>query len=283
MDQTPPDGSPDLLTLCEDETNIDPKVWIEYANKFPPKPGNKTGAEGMGLLPFRVWQLYDEMVNAIKVKKDQVAFMVAAGALAHYVGDACQPLHISYFHHGDPDNPVTKSVTHQTGKHKGETDEVNLSAGVHEDYEQTMFRNDTGGEVQDQLTSALKNARQGKLVTSGREAAAATVKLMRSTFNTVQPKDICSAYDDALKSEMAKADILAMLWKKFGNRTVNVMEGGCKLLALLWASAWEQGGGDKVFKADLKACAQGDLAALYNKKSTCSSYLLTQIGSHLSK
>jgi hypothetical protein len=283
MDQTPPDGSPDLLTLCEDEANIIPDVWIKYANNFPPKPGNKTGAEGMGLLPFRVWQLYDEMVNAIKVKKDQVAFLVAAGALAHYVGDACQPLHISYLHHGDPNHPVTKEVTHQTGKHKGETDTVNLSAGVHEDYEQTMFRNDTGSEVQDQLTSALKNARQGKLVTSGRQAAAATVEMMRSTFNTIQPKDICSAYDDALRSEMAKADMLAMLWKKFGTRTITVMEGGCKLLALLWASAWEQGGGDKIFKDNSKACAQEALATLYNKKTTCPSYLLTQIGSHLSK
>ena len=30
-------------------------------------------------------------------------FVCAAGILSHYVGDACQPLHISYLFNGDPD------------------------------------------------------------------------------------------------------------------------------------------------------------------------------------
>ncbi len=33
-------------------------------------------------------------------------FVCAAGILSHYVGDACQPLHISYMFNGDPDHKV---------------------------------------------------------------------------------------------------------------------------------------------------------------------------------
>jgi hypothetical protein len=58
----------------------------------------------MGLLPFRVWQIYDAMVDFVK-NGERDKFVCAAGVLAHYVGDACQPLHISFLHHGDPDHP----------------------------------------------------------------------------------------------------------------------------------------------------------------------------------
>ena len=33
---------------------------------------------------------------------DTTRFLAGAGILAHYVGDACQPLHASYLHHGVP-------------------------------------------------------------------------------------------------------------------------------------------------------------------------------------
>ena len=108
----------------------------------------------MGLLPFRVWQLYDAMVDALdEGSKDK--FLCAAGTLAHYIGDSCQPLHISYLHHGDPDHPVTRIVKHTRGKKAGTSDTVNDSANVHEDYEQTMFRNDTGETVKTKLEAQL--------------------------------------------------------------------------------------------------------------------------------
>jgi hypothetical protein len=44
MDPIPPDGSPDLLTLCKDEDNVDPDVWIDYANKFPAKTARRLQA-----------------------------------------------------------------------------------------------------------------------------------------------------------------------------------------------------------------------------------------------
>ena len=286
MDQTPPDSSPDLLTLCKNDDNVDPDVWIDYANKFPAKTANQPAAYDMGLLPFRVWQLYDAMVAALNGKGKEadrkIAFLCAAGTLAHYIGDSCQPLHISYLHHGDPDDFVTKTVNHVKGKKAGTSEEVNVSQGVHEDYEQTMFRNDTGETVKEKLAAAVKGytPKAGALVEGGKAAAVATVKGMQSTFDAIAPRDIVDAYDDGLRSEMSKGDLLSMLWDKFGDKTVEVMAEGSKLLALLWESAWEEGNGDKTI-TNLSACDQGDLSEYYVKKTNLTSYRLTQIKAHL--
>jgi hypothetical protein len=285
MDQAPPDGSPDLLTLCKsDDSNVSPDVWIDYANKFPAKTENKTAAYDMGLLPFRVWQLYYAMVDALngkgKEKDRKVAFLCAAGTLAHYIGDSCQPLHISYLHHGDPDNFVTKTVNHVRGKKAGTSEEVNVSQNVHEDYEQTMFRNDTGETVKTRLSAVVDGYRPESLIKGGKAAAIATVAGMQSTFETIAPRDIVDAYDDGLRSELSKGDLLSMLWEKFGDKTVDVMAEGSKLLALLWESAWKEGSSDKAF-ADLSACDQGDLSEYYDKKTNLTSYRLTEIKPHL--
>jgi hypothetical protein len=280
MDQDPPDGTPTLLELCKDPNNVVPAVWIEYARKFPPKKGSKDAAAEMGLLPFRVWQLYDAMVEFVKAgQRDE--FICAAGTLAHYMGDACQPLHISFLHHGDPDNPVTKTVEHTRGKKAGTSEEVNVSQGVHEDYEQTMFKGQQGETMKTRLQTALgRSSANGALVRGGHEAAVRTVELMRNTFNTIQPADICKAYDAALRDDQSKSQILSTLWRTFGADTVKVMADGCRHLALLWESAWEEGTGDSNL-ADLGASSPDDLKSLYNKKDFLQSFLLTEIGNHL--
>lgn len=53
----------------------------------------------MGLLPFRVAQLYGVIVESLQGDKLEAA-LCAAGTMAHYVGDACQPLHVSKYHDG---------------------------------------------------------------------------------------------------------------------------------------------------------------------------------------
>jgi hypothetical protein len=94
MDQPDPgNGNKTLLQLCKDENNIDPNFWLGYYARV--------GDTERGLLPFRVWQFFDEMVDAAN-HKDATRFVAAAGICAHYVGDACQPLHISYMFNGEP-------------------------------------------------------------------------------------------------------------------------------------------------------------------------------------
>jgi len=201
-------GPPTLLELCDDPDNVAPDVWIDYARKFPPKKKGEDPAKEMVLLPFRVWQIYDAMVGFLKAgQRDE--FVCAAGVLAHYVGDACQPLHISFLHHGDPDNPVT-TTTHTSGKKAGQTEPVNLSFGVHEDYEQTMFRDRHGNahegeDLKSQLQALLnRGASNGALVEGGREAGIATVEMMKQTFETIAPKELCDAYDAPFRMVLQK-------------------------------------------------------------------------------
>jgi hypothetical protein len=99
---------------------------------------------------------------------------------------------------------------------------------------------------------------------------------MQSTFDTIAPRGIVDACDDGLRNEMSKADLLSMLWEKFGDKTVEVMAEGSKLLALLWESAWKEGNGHRAF-SELGACDPGDLSDYYDKKTHLASYKLTEI------
>ncbi len=277
MDETPPGGGPTLLQLCKQDPakNITPDVWIEHARKFPHKPGgSKDAAKDMGLLPFRVWQIFDEMVGFVRAG-DAVSYLCAAGVLAHYVGDACQPLHISYLHHGDPAHPVNRTVTHKDGT----TDTVDASGDVHEDYEQNMFKGQHGEDMKTLLHQSLA-ASAAKPVADGRAAAARTVALMQSTFDRINPRRIVKFYDDALEAGKTKPEILDALWQKFNKDTVAVMAGGCRLLALLWRSAWDAGGGDQKIKK-IGELDRPDLIACYKPKSFLTSYWLTEVGAHL--
>src|SRR5439155_2744617 len=88
-----------LLEKCRKNPSAitDVQVWIDYFADAKVKEL----VDGPGLLPFRVWQIYEQLVGFAHAGQNK-EFVAAAGIVAHYVGDACQPLHISYFHHGDP-------------------------------------------------------------------------------------------------------------------------------------------------------------------------------------
>jgi hypothetical protein len=91
-------GGKTLLDRCvEDQQNIAASVWKEYFDGFAE---NGVGPDE-GALPFRVWQIWEAMVAYLK-KGDVLRFVAGAGVMAHYVGDASQPLHCSYLHHGKP-------------------------------------------------------------------------------------------------------------------------------------------------------------------------------------
>src|SRR6185295_1501774 len=173
-------------------------------------------------LPFRVWQIFTEMQKFAR-KKDVARFVAAAGVLAHYIGDACQPLHISYMFDGEP----------RTGQEK-------RGKGVHHAYEAVMF-NTSVAELWDGIEERVSPSKE-KTVQTGRDAAVRTVKLMRQTFELLEPTDIIDAY-------VAKKN----LWQEFGDRTKQTMVNGVRVLAHLWDSAWETGSGDAIGTTTLKA------------------------------
>jgi hypothetical protein len=224
-----------LLQLCQDPKKVDPATWVTF---YEGVPGTRPGA-----LPFRVWQGYELMVDSVK-KGDLLTFLCAAGCMAHYVGDACQPLHISRLHHGNPENATsTTKKVHSTY----ETDMLNVPANA---------KAIVDGMVAALATKSVQGSFQG-----GHGAALRVVRLMMETINALHPADIVKAYNE----EKGPAKRVARLWKDFGAKTITRMTEGCLCMADIWASAWREGGGENIPKTQLVEKDLGDLAKLYRK------------------
>ena len=117
-------ANPDLLTAAN---------WNAYFDTFP----EQVDELHRGILPFRVWQYFERMKDYAANDPDK--FIAAAGTLAHYVGDASQPLHGSTMADGipseEPDIPRDSSRKDNQGNKlpafRGE--------GVHSVYETQMI------------------------------------------------------------------------------------------------------------------------------------------------
>jgi hypothetical protein len=83
-------GQKSLDAQTPDAGSLTPQTWIAYYDAI-----GFTQVRERGRLPFRVWQIYKKMVEFVAAKQVP-RFVAAAGILAHYVGDACQPLRGSY-------------------------------------------------------------------------------------------------------------------------------------------------------------------------------------------
>ena len=263
MDRQRPSDNKTLLELCiENPANISVGFWRQYYKDV--------SDSSHGLLPFRIWQLYQIMVDAVKAK-NALEFVAAAGVLAHYVGDACQPLHISYLYDGDPDPPYTS-------KKKG-------GEGVHSAYE-TLMVNRHIIDIIDGLNRNLPATPPPTLQT-GKDAAIALVNLMQRTYTAISshsPRTIVDTYIGLKKKyhgeDGASDKICDDLWEAFGDKTIGVMADGCMVLAMLWESAWMQGNGDQNIK-NLEAVVPEDLDALYKLPDFARSYTLAQIANVL--
>ena len=238
MDQPSPDGDT-LLDLTKTASNIDPDVWNSFYDSVKDlMSGDPIEPKHRGLLPFRVWQIFNGMCDFV-ADGDAERFVCAAGVLTHYLGDACQPLHISYLHDGDPLRPV--DYTFQSGKKAGQTEQRPTGQGVHSAYEDKMVF----VHRKEILAGLMKTpkVKKSELITTGREAAERTVDLMRATFKALPPPKMVQTYVDAGGgSSKAVADVL---WKAFGQKTIGVMQDGAHLLAVMWESAWSVGGGER--------------------------------------
>jgi hypothetical protein len=237
MDQPNPEGKT-LLDLTEDEGFIDPDKWQAfYGTVHDILTGEPISPLHRGLLPFRVWQLFDAMVEFVQ-NNEPDKFACAAGVLTHYLGDSCQPLHISYLHDGDPERPVTHTFT--KGKKEGEEETRPMGQGVHSAYEDAMiFAHRTDILAGLKKTSKVK---ANERVKTGFEAARKTIDLMRNTFDLIPPPDLVQTYIDVGKGGKAATDAM---WKAFSKQTISVMQDGAHLVAVIWESAWEAGQGEE--------------------------------------
>jgi hypothetical protein len=247
-----------LLQLCiEDENNIDLDVWLDFDTQMDEEDpvfhiNKKNGKEELrprrGALPFRVWQMYNQMIKSLQ-ESDLIGFIVAGGTMSHYVGDACQPLHISYLHHGHPGENET---------------------AVHSDYETTMI-----DKKMDLLFIGVeKEAKKVKVKdlidASGKSAAKRVLELMQDTVELLPPQEVVECW--AASAGRGKWD---KMWGQLGERTVNNIAEGARVLAILWQSAWVNGDGDAKFKInELVELDQKNLQKKYMDKSFVPSYVL---------
>jgi hypothetical protein len=263
-DMDAPDSSGEsLLEKCRKNPKAitDTALWLAYFKD----PEVRKRVDGPGLLPFRVWQIFDEMAAFARAGRNR-EFVAAAGILAHYVGDACQPLHISYYHHGDP---LDTRKDGANGKRRPKAHEL------HAVYEADMI-NAKVDKVRDYLVGATPPLPTG--VKSGREAARAVFSLMDRTFKTTSPRAIYETFRTA-GGERKGADAIDPLWNRFREGTMRNMVNGCTTLAMLWDSAWRVGHGKA--PANPKAFPKKDLKAIYRKQAFLKSYSLKNIGAVL--
>ncbi|MCA1556140.1 MAG: hypothetical protein LC747_05570, partial [Acidobacteria bacterium] len=221
-----------LLQLCQDPANVDIAVWNSFYDSIG--IGFKRGA-----LPFRVWQMYRYMVEFVKAGK-VAEFICAGGTMSHYVGDACQPLHVSFLHHGRPNHPEEEKV--------------------HSVYETQMldrFATDVIAGINQQLGSQKAQAD----VRGGHAAAVSVIELMRATVKKLPPLKVIEVYNEAEGRER-----LPHMWDALGKKTAACMANGCLRMAALWASAWREGGGNKIAASKLDTIKRSTLKKLYSDK-----------------
>ncbi|MES1213492.1 MAG: hypothetical protein ABUL64_02810, partial [Singulisphaera sp.] len=275
MDQVRAEDRQTLLKLTQDDANIDPDKWNDfYCSVNDLLSGDPIEAKHRGLLPFRVWQIFNDMVRFAKAKKVP-EFVCAAGVLTHYIGDACQPLHISYLHDGDPEDPLM--VPHTKKGKPVKVKEPN-GGGVHSAYEDNMVN-----AHKDEILKALPKAgkvKASELVDTGFAAAKLTITMMRTVFQRIPPRKIVDFY---INSDAKPKQLAEDMWQKFGSGTITCMQDGVHLLAVLWQSAWVAGGGDHIAATALKGITQAKAMQLCKNPKFVPSLPIHKIGDVLKK
>lgn len=261
IDETDPSvyGGECLLDLSmADANNIDVDVWLDFDQKMDAvrpiyKVNRKTHVSELrpreGGLPFRVWQMYKQMIASLGLGRIE-EFLVAGGTMAHYVGDACQPLHISYLHHGADAS----------------------ESAVHSDYETTLIDRKSE-ELFKGVDAIKKKVTVAELIdANGKSAAKLVLRLMKATVNRLPPEDVLQAWRDY--KGRGKYD---RMWKDLGPRTIKNIAAGSHTMAILWQSAWKHGGGSSVPASKLRKASRAKLQSLYEDKSFVKSYRLSDV------
>jgi hypothetical protein len=245
----------------KDPKNVSAKAWKKYFDGF----ASKGVGPDEGCLPFRVWQLWEAMVRYLKAG-DVGHFVGTAGVLAHYVGDASQPLHCSYLHHGVPPMKVVNGRKYPVRKKSPEFEafKKTAAADIHALYEERMLEVGAVDALAGVDTILKSSKLLGATVKSGHQAAIETIKLMSASQKRLAPQTIID-FDDPTKKPLERA---TALWNNQAVRTATVasLADSVRLLAGLWTAAWARGGGDKIPKAKLIQFKEPTLDHMYRKE-----------------
>src|SRR5262249_24904846 len=148
----------------------------------------KPNANHRGILPFRVWQFFERMKDYAKAH--QPAFLAAAGILSHYVGDASQPLHGTTMHDGIEDQEPDAPRLSQRKKPDGGRYDAFRGEGSHSAFETNMINSAAKKDLFTKIQDQLDKNHGMKLAKDGKEAAIATLQLMKDVADKLPPVDI---------------------------------------------------------------------------------------------
>lgn len=242
------------LSLGNPDQNLTLKTWIDFDARMDEvkpnfkvdKDGNKKLRPREGALPFRVWQMYKLLIEAAR-DGDVLEFVALAGTMAHYVGDACQPLHISFLHHG---RDASESA-------------------VHSDYETKMI-DKKSAELFKGVNAIQTKVKASELIGEDpKEAAKAVIALMNQTVKNLPPLTVVQVW--AAQSGAGKFD---RMWDALKGKTIENIANGCHTLATLWESAWSAGNGAAIPDSKLKEQDRGQLQKRYSTKTFAQSFKL---------
>jgi hypothetical protein len=197
------------------------------------------------------------------------------------VGDASQPLHCSYLHHGQLPMmthagrkypvPHSKDAGSPYGKYS-----KTKPAKIHGIYEEGMLEVDAPAALGD-VDKLLKSGSAKSAPSSGYEAARMTFELMSDAHNRLSPTDIIKADDPGLSAPQRAQ----RLWgnAKIRKETARSIANSTRVLAALWTGAWKAGGGDKIAQAKLKAVPEPTLQKIYRPSTFLKSMTLATMAS----
>jgi hypothetical protein len=217
MDLPGKDGDTLLDMFAKDESSLEWSAWMNFY-KTAPGPSEGSGPLANGSIPFRVWQIFTQL-QKFAAAKDAKSFLCAAGIIAHYVGDACQPLHCSQ---------------HADGLNGSKT-------GVHSTYEDNMVE-----KFSDDIASGIDQIFKNQefipaAINNGRDAALEVVRLMKRCHEALPPEKICESYNQARpgghSSPTKVASVLDPMWDACGQGTITCIADGIRTLASIWQAA----------------------------------------------
>lgn len=254
------DGKTLLDNYLADPESLNYQAWMSFYMDAPPPSAATSKTMNYGALPFRVWQIFAELIQYAK-QGDGARFLTAAGCIAHYVGDSCQPLHSSQ--HSDGLNGA--------------------STGVHSTYEDNMvdaYADQIGAGIATAISSLTFKPRK---ISTPWDAAMAVMDLMKFCHEALPPETICDVYNQARpgtgKSASKNPTVLAALWDSCGKATIEVIAAGAVTLAAIWQAAWTISGESTNAKW-LTSTYDGnkDLLPIYEDKTFLRSLHLTYLG-----
>jgi hypothetical protein len=194
--------------------------------------------------------------------------VAAAGVLGHYIGDASQPLHCSYMHHGVPPMKTVHGRKYPVPRDSAEfqTFKDTKPADIHGIYEETMLEIDTASAMTAVNNLLASQSGPQRNIKSGHDAATETVRLMFACQKRLSPKQIINA--DKPNSDQGPKTRAAALWNKASirNATVASLADSARLLADIWKGAWKAGNGNSIAANKLISFNSQDLDDIYRKE-----------------